>query len=276
MISTRLELVTPQKAAEYLQRNNNNRPIRNSHIKSLADMIRDGSWRTTHQGLAFADDGSLIDGQHRLKAIVMANIPAEMMITEGLLAQAYDVLDCGITRSISDRVILDSNETHQGRLRNKKLVSTASMLFTITSMKNNKSSRDVVSAKNTLEMYEKYKTSILAIVDDIYLKIPKSQRPGFSGNKSVLATCTLLHHYSPTEGFNFTKKLFSGEMMEATDPIAITRIYIMKRRHITTGEILGRINWAINMTHTEKTPKASGTTKELWFLDVPIIQDTVV
>ena len=39
---------------------------------------------TTHQGIAFDENGVLQDGQHRLCAIVSANKPVDMMVTSGL------------------------------------------------------------------------------------------------------------------------------------------------------------------------------------------------
>jgi hypothetical protein len=65
-------------------------------------MIKRGEWIPTHQGVAFAKSGKLIDGQHRLEAIVEANIPVEMLVVTGVRDDAYKVLDNGIKRTMAD------------------------------------------------------------------------------------------------------------------------------------------------------------------------------
>ena len=42
-----------------------------------------GQWASTHQGIAFADDDTLIDGQHRLLAIVKATMQPPICSREG-------------------------------------------------------------------------------------------------------------------------------------------------------------------------------------------------
>lgn len=61
--------VTPQLAREWLKRNSKNRAIRPSHVENLRLAFERGEYTMTHQGIAFGDDGELIDGQHRLSAI---------------------------------------------------------------------------------------------------------------------------------------------------------------------------------------------------------------
>ena len=41
-------------------------------VERLTDTLRDGEFRTTHQGIAFDERGQLVDGQNRLSAIVEA------------------------------------------------------------------------------------------------------------------------------------------------------------------------------------------------------------
>jgi hypothetical protein len=83
-METIVEIVTPQRAAEYLDRNCENRPLRKMHIKMLAQEMKQGNWQCTHQGIAFNDKNILIDGQHRLHAIVLADTPVEMQVTRGI------------------------------------------------------------------------------------------------------------------------------------------------------------------------------------------------
>lgn len=100
--STAIETITPDTARLYLKFNNNNRPLRKAHIRSLAFDITNGDWQVTHQGIAFDTTGKLIDGQHRLHAIIEAGIPIQMPVTRGCSSSSFSILDRGANRSPSD------------------------------------------------------------------------------------------------------------------------------------------------------------------------------
>ena len=103
MITAETKLITPEWAAEILQtKNSKNRKLRGWWAEALAAAIRRGEWITTHQGIAFDEDGNIIDGQHKLKAVVLAKIPIEMMVFHGVPRSAFSVLDIGTKRSYAD------------------------------------------------------------------------------------------------------------------------------------------------------------------------------
>ena len=95
-------LVTPEMAKAYLEKNTDNRNKRGWWVSGLANQIKRGEWIPTHQGVGITKSGKLIDGQHRLEAIVEANIPVQIMVTTGVRDDAYKVLDNGIKRTMAD------------------------------------------------------------------------------------------------------------------------------------------------------------------------------
>src|SRR5687767_6498481 len=94
-LDTRVVYVTPQLAAKWLRRNVVFRSINDKHVRALVWAIRNGAWRLTHQGIAFDKDGHLIDGQHRLTAVVKANIAVPMCVTAGVERSTHVVFDTG-------------------------------------------------------------------------------------------------------------------------------------------------------------------------------------
>lgn len=103
--------VTPAQAAEWLKNNFVNRPLREDVVQSYARDMRNGVWVATHQGVAFSDTNALIDGQHRLSAIVLSGLTVRMMATYGLPATiegsemtTMDAVDRGRTRSVADQL----------------------------------------------------------------------------------------------------------------------------------------------------------------------------
>lgn len=103
--------VTPEIAEAWLQRNEHNRPIRARHVAEMAQDMRLGMWRLTHQGIAFDTQGNLIDGQHRLHAIVAAGVPVYLMVTTGMDRSAAGVIDTNVNRSPVDAMTLSGRAT---------------------------------------------------------------------------------------------------------------------------------------------------------------------
>lgn len=108
---TKLETVTPEQARAWLEKNEGNRGIRESWVNALAGMIQRGQWAETHQGIAFATGGRLIDGQHRLHAIVRAGKPVRILVTRGLDEEVYVHIDGGKSRTLQDRLKLIGDST---------------------------------------------------------------------------------------------------------------------------------------------------------------------
>lgn len=106
-----IETITPELAKEYLKCNTSNRPLRKGVIDFLAREIKEGSWKTTHQGIAFDYYGRLIDGQHRLHAIASSGIPVEILVTRGVDPSSFQVLDCGVKRTDADRLNISTEES---------------------------------------------------------------------------------------------------------------------------------------------------------------------
>ena len=74
MIKFVLMSITPDMARMWLQNHNEgNRGIKTSVVQKYSRDIKDDQWRVTHQCVAFDASGNLVDGQHRLSAVVLAN-----------------------------------------------------------------------------------------------------------------------------------------------------------------------------------------------------------
>lgn len=97
-------LITPELAEMFLKNNHTNRRLRATHVDQFVRELQQGTFRTTHQGIAISKAGKLLDGQHRLSAIVKSGIAAMMVV-----AWECDVetalqwpVDFGLSRTTSD------------------------------------------------------------------------------------------------------------------------------------------------------------------------------
>lgn len=102
-MKTAIETIDPKRAKEYLKLNTQNRRVRQGWVDRLAGMLLRDEWKLTHQGIGFAKDGRLIDGQHRLLAIIQASKPAQMLVAREIDEDAYRHIDGGQPRSVADR-----------------------------------------------------------------------------------------------------------------------------------------------------------------------------
>ena len=95
--------ITPEMAKKWLEKNNlSNRNLSDSRVDAMVSDIKSGNWHLTHQGIAFDNDGNLLDGQHRLMACVKSGIPIESMITLGMTKDACVAIDNTRPRSVID------------------------------------------------------------------------------------------------------------------------------------------------------------------------------
>ena len=99
--------ITPDLASEFLNRNTGNRTIRKTAVSQYVDDLRRGNWKLTHQGVAISPSGRLLDGQHRLSAIVQSGVSAQMVVALDVPEDSYLVMDRGKPRIISDALGLD-------------------------------------------------------------------------------------------------------------------------------------------------------------------------
>lgn len=97
-----LERIGPKRAGQYLDLYKGNRPIRQQNVDRFSALIRNGKFRTTHQGIAFHEDGWLADGQHRLWAVIETQTEIEAWVARGLNDEDVVALDNGLVRTMGD------------------------------------------------------------------------------------------------------------------------------------------------------------------------------
>lgn len=105
---TTLEIIDVNRAKKYLSRNINNRPLRASLVRQYARDMKNGAWQTWgYDPIAFDKDGNLLNGQHRLSAIIIANVPVIMRVARDVPTET--VFDLGAKRSISDMLAMNGD-----------------------------------------------------------------------------------------------------------------------------------------------------------------------
>lgn len=87
------------------------------------DMVN-GNWTFCGDSIKFDKDGNLIDGQHRLKAIIESGIPQYFYKVEELDPESARVMDSGFKRSVEDYLRKQANAYEAGAVPIVRQVET--------------------------------------------------------------------------------------------------------------------------------------------------------
>jgi hypothetical protein len=95
--------VTPEFAKSILEMNyENNRHIDPFRVLKYVDEMKKGMWEDNGETIKIDEKDRLIDGQHRLRAVVESGVPIAATLVWGLPTKVFRTIDRGKSRSISD------------------------------------------------------------------------------------------------------------------------------------------------------------------------------
>ena len=105
--NVRIEIITPKMAEEYLEHNNRNRPCSERVVNEYVARMKAGEWMLCPDAIAFDYNGNLINGQHRLKAIVKSGVECQFYVGRNCQPSAFVVTDEGKRRSAGDTLAIN-------------------------------------------------------------------------------------------------------------------------------------------------------------------------
>jgi len=98
-VTAKLVEVTPDMAAGMLKHNNMNRNISQLNVKRYAQAMQSGEWEQNGQTITVAVDGTILDGQHRLWAVIESGVTITFLIVYNVRKEAIATIDSGIVRT---------------------------------------------------------------------------------------------------------------------------------------------------------------------------------
>ena len=98
--------ITPGIAKEWLLLNSNNRNLSSPTVTQYAKDMLEGKWQANGETIKFSSEGNLIDGQHRLAAIVKSNVSIPMLVVRELPEDSFHSIDIGLRRSSAQILML--------------------------------------------------------------------------------------------------------------------------------------------------------------------------
>lgn len=111
-VSMQVEDIGPEQAQTLLAQHPKNRRLSSVRVGALARSMKAGEWVFDASPIRVDDTGSLVDGQHRLNAVILAEVTLPMLVVRGVETGAMATMDTGKSRSFADVLTInDPNVT---------------------------------------------------------------------------------------------------------------------------------------------------------------------
>lgn len=99
-------IITPEIAQAWLKHNNLNRPICRLNLERIKTAITTGNFIFTGDTIRFDTNGNLLDGQHRLVAVIQTGKSVESLVVFGVGQEAFSRIDTGKRRTPQDTLTI--------------------------------------------------------------------------------------------------------------------------------------------------------------------------
>lgn len=214
-IETLAVRLTPVVAERLLERNVHNRKLSEKVVQKYVAEINAGEWRLTPGSVALDDKGCLVDGQHRLHAVVRSQKAVPMLITFGLPAASQEKVDRQRRRSLFDALFLSGmasgrQEVEIATCLTRRLVRSESGVIPTDHL-----------VKQTLDCHLDHIRSVIAL-----MKGANKSKRGLS-QASFLAAATLYHEIDAAKCCEFLDGIRRGTMLTQDHPAMRLRRFLL-------------------------------------------------
>lgn len=213
-----VETITPDVAAMMLKQNTGNRALSRATVERYSAAIRRGDWSLNGESIKFSKDGRLLDGQHRLAAVVACKVAIQSAVVRGLDEGAFVTLDSGKRRAVGD-VLSCAGEVSANNL--------AGALAAIKKLHTGVTSSTAMTASEAQELLTMYPEVRYWVGRFASSKAFRALFPS--------AICGALVMASRKYGFDvaesFFEKLHTGVGLTANDPAHLLREKFIARKH---------------------------------------------
>jgi hypothetical protein len=218
----RWEMVTPDLAQDLLGGNTRNRNLSLGHVTSIARDIANGDWQANGETVKVAADGTLLDGQHRLAAVVEAGTAVPMLVVRNVSMRAQETMDTGRKRSFGDVLRLRNEANYTALATVVKVVAAYQRPGRLLSNLGGKyTSQELL---RTLDSYPWLREGTAMLK---HLSQPRiANLPMQAGGLGYF----LFNRLDPTDAGHFFERLGSPADHQAGDPILALRNVLAGRR----------------------------------------------
>lgn len=210
-----IETITPQTAATWLKANRLNRPVRAAHVTFLAREMQEHRWMLNGQAIIICDNEDVLDGQHRLLAIIESGETIRSLVIYGVKREAFKTIDTGIVRTAADAISVFMPGRGVGMSK-----TVAAAIPWCVGLE-----RHVIKEQNKIANSE----ALLYIQDHPSLWQCAAEVTGYPSEVRVITTSMATAAYEmfqrkdPDKARDFIRALCTGEMLAKDEPEYILR-----------------------------------------------------
>lgn len=232
-VTTQVMEVDADMAREWLESMAPNRKVSRVNLENLVRAMEEDRWHTDGSPIKFNTKGQLIDGQHRLYAIIHTNKPQTFLVVWGVDDQAMTTLDTGKTRNRGDVLAI-----HDPSLVDVNTVAGVAtiMLRWHKGARNNKLRNEYVSNDEIVRFYDANKDDI----QDATRHGRRLSRSIGAGSSAAFGlTYWLFGMIDQEDAEFFWDRLNDGQGLESGNPIYALRELL--RREATASSTRDRM-----------------------------------
>lgn len=106
-MKTKIIEITPEIAKKTLEQNTRNRTVRRMTVAAYAEAMRSGLWKENGEPIIIGKNNIVLDGQHRLLAIIESGMTLKMVVVFDVEDSTRDTIDTGIRRTPGDALSIE-------------------------------------------------------------------------------------------------------------------------------------------------------------------------
>lgn len=252
-VSSEVVRLTPQLAEEWKEKLAKNRPLMESVVLEYADAICRGEWQMNGEAIIFDDHENVIDGQHRIHAVILSGKSIDTLVVRGVKSKAFHTLDQHSRRTRAQILAVE------GEAYYNHYAGALSWLWRY----------------NNGQMASKTKTASRGQFSTSVMLRERSNHPGLRDSvhficgtnyqlsrfASLPLSCTLHYIFSQKDKDKadaFFEKLCTGENLNVGNPI-----YILRERLISNRAELHKFSSVVQAALIVKTWNAFRASRKL-------------
>lgn len=219
-----IEEVSPAMARDWLAKSKGNRALNENYVLSLAVAMSEGKWLPDASEVVFDTDEALIDGHHRLSAVVLHEKPVKMAVKRGVQTAARNVIDTGRTRSMSDLLGMYRSVDYA----NHRRAALNICVFLLVGVGKDASKMPSI---RTLDAFDSWMRHFKDGIDWAVTATRSSGVASINANAftrgPVLGAFAFAHRFNPDGVSKFHRSAIMGENLRAGDPALTLRNFVL-------------------------------------------------
>ncbi len=210
-------LVTPQLAEQWLRNQAPNRSVSEVRVKDFAQQMRDGRWMLSPQPICTDIEGRVIDGQHRLLAVIASGVSVTMLVVYNVPAESQHVIDRVRPRRNVDDLKMAGIEDG---------VRLVAWTNTIHAILHSLPFPESLPFARLMDYREQYAADIAWAQRDLPRAAKHARAP-------VCGALVFAHRAFPVEVEAFGKKYATGANLSDNEPAFLLRRFVLERLPLT-------------------------------------------